>query len=278
LFGGIKQLKVGGSVQKSAVQVTGRVNVVSILGDLIGLAGLSLGTAELDQISKIGLSGYVAEGNALPAGVFLADIIGSLRVGGSVKAGSVVTTKDLGAFSVLGDFVGGGLFSDGGIKVVKIAGRVTADDASAPATITARGKLKSLVIESDVESARILAGYSKDEVPVNADAQIGKVIVKGSWSGSSLVAGIEDTTADGFGRNDAVITGDSTPSVVSRIARVIIKGAATGTSTAGDHFGITAQEIGSLSINGNQVPLGKGVPDDVLLDEANGDFRVVEIG
>jgi hypothetical protein len=92
------------------------------------------------------------------------------------------------------------------------------------------------------------------------------------------VAGVQDATADGFGRNDTVIAGDTTPSILSKIAKVVIKGTASGSAAGGDHFGITAQVIGKLSIGGTSVPLSSAVPDDVLLDETNGDFRVVELG
>jgi hypothetical protein len=194
-----------------------------------------------------------------------------------VKGGGIATTKDLGAFSVLGDFAGG-LFSEGAMKSVKVVKSLMSESPSEPTAITARTRIDSLVIGGDVENARILVGYNRDEDPVNADARIGKVTVKGNWIASSLVAGIDDTTDDGFGRNDIVIAGDSTPSILSTIASVVIKGTATGSADAGDHFGISAQQIGKLSISGTKVPLTKGTLDDILLDEANGDFRVVEIG
>jgi hypothetical protein len=58
----------------------------------------------------------------------------------------------------------------------------------------------------------------------------------------------------------------------------VIKGTATGSAIDGDHFGIAAQQIGSLKIDGTKIELMKDAPDDVLLDETNGDFRLVEIG
>jgi len=188
-----------------------------------------------------------------------------------------VTTKDIGAVSVKVDF-GGALFSEGGIKSVKVVKNLKSEDPAGPSTITARNKLDNLVIGGNVENAEILVGYNRGEQPVNADARIGKVTVKGDWIASSLVAGVDDSTADGFGQNDTVIAGDSTPSILSSIASIVIKGTATGSATAGDHFGISAQRVGNLTISGAKVPLSKGTLDNILLDEANGDFRVVEIG
>ena len=113
---------------------------------------------------------------------------------------------------------------------------------------------------------------------MNPDARVGRVLVKGDWIASSLAVGIVDATNDGFGRNDTVIAGDTTPDVLSQIASVVIKGTATGSNTAGDHYGITAQSIGKLSIAGTSVDLDKDAIDDILLDETNNDFRVIEIG
>jgi hypothetical protein len=274
LIGAVNKLAIGGSVQKNPVQVDGKVKVIAVGGDVIGDFGL--GPALLEEIAHLGFDGLIAQGGPVPAGVLLAESIGSLKIGGSFKSGGIVTTKDLGGFSVLKDF-SGGLFSDGAMKTVKVLGKMVSDDANAPATITARNKLDSLVISGDVENARILVGYSKDEDPVNADARIGKVLVKGNWSASSLVAGIDDSTGDGFGRNDTIIAGDSTPSVVSTIASVVIKGTATGSAAPGDHYGITAQRIGKVSIGGTNIPLLKDAPDDLLLDETNNDFRLVEL-
>jgi hypothetical protein len=112
---------------------------------------------------------------------------------------------------------------------------------------------------------------------VNPDARIGRVLVKGDWSASSLVAGIADATNDGFGRNDTVIAGDDTPNVVSKIASVVIKGTASGTPIAGDHYGITAQQIGKVSINGVALALTADAADDILVDTTNSDLRVIEI-
>jgi hypothetical protein len=274
LIGAVNKLAVGGSVQKNAVQVDGKVKVITVGGDVIGDFGL--GPALLEEIAHLGLDGLIAEGSPVPAGVLLAESIGSLKIGGSFKSGGIVTTKDLGAFSVLKDF-SGGLFSDGAMKSLKVLGKMVSEDPNAPTTITARNKLDSLIISGDVENARILVGYSKDEDPVNADARIGKVLVKGNWRASSLVAGIDDSTTDGFGRTTPSSRATAHRPVVSTIASVVIKGTASGSTAPGDHFGITSQRIGKVSIGGTKIPLSKDAPDDLLLDETNNDFRLVEL-
>jgi hypothetical protein len=153
-------------------------------GDLIGLPGL--GGASFATIAEVGVDGFLAGVNPTPAGMLIAESIGLLRIGGSVKTGAIATTKDLGAVSIFGDFSGGGIFSDGEVKSVKIIGKLVSDDPNVPVSVTARNKLTSLVIGGDVENGSILVGYNKNEEPVNPDAQIGKVIVKGDWIASSL--------------------------------------------------------------------------------------------
>jgi hypothetical protein len=96
----------------------------------------------------------------------------------------------------------------------------------------------------------------------NSDASASKVFVKGNWSASCLAAGVIDTTRDGFGQNDAPIGGDTTPAIAVRIASIVIKGTATISATAGDHYGITAQSIGKLRTDREKVAFSDlSVPD-----------------
>ena len=127
-----------------------------------------------------------------------------------------------------------------------------------------------------MENALILAGYNRGLQPRNPDASIGKVSVNGNWTASSVVAGVSDPSDNGFGRDDALITGDGTPALVSRIASVIIKGTAMGSGTPTDHSAITAQKISSLRISGIKVPLTDGT-DNLPLDPIRQNFRAVEI-
>jgi hypothetical protein len=276
IIGGMKTLTVGGSMQNDSVQVDGSIKKVKIGNDLIG--GSALAPADLAAISAVGLDGFVARGNALPAGFLLADAIAKMSIGGSIKSGGIISTKDLGPMSILGDMKGGNIFSGGKARSITVRGQITADDAGNPANMTSRNGFDQIKINGNVENALILAGYTKDGEPVNPDAKIGKVVVNGNWIASSMVAGVEDSTEDGFGRNDTVITGDVTPTITSKIASLVIKGTATGSVAAGDHFGIAAQQIGKLSIGGDSVDLRGLTSEGILLDAANGDFRVVTVG
>jgi hypothetical protein len=129
-----------------------------------------------------------------PAGVLLADAIGKIKLGGSLKGGAIVSTKDFGTMKMIGDFTAGGLFSGGKMHNVQVRGKMSTEDEASPLIMTARNGIDTLVINGDVKNAMILAGYNKDEEPVNPDARIGKIVVKGNWIQSSLVAGVDDST------------------------------------------------------------------------------------
>jgi hypothetical protein len=276
IFGKLSKLKVGGSIQKDSVQIDGKVKTVLINGDLAGLDSLS--PDSLSEIAAFGLADFAAtRGGAIPSGVFSAEGIGVLKVFGGVKGGAIATGKDLGFASILGDF-SGGIMAGGNVKKIQINGSLQSEAVEPPSTITARNKIDSLVIHGDVENARILVGYDRNEIPVNAGARVGNMVVDGSWAASSLAVGVVDSTEDGFGRNDQIIDDTSSAGIVSKIASLTINGTAIGSALPGDHFGITAGKIGKITIRGSRVPLSNGTVDDIEIDAGNHDFRVVEIG
>jgi hypothetical protein len=44
------------------------------------------------------------------------------------------------------------------------------------------------------------------------------------------------------------IPGTDNPAIISQIASIVIGGTVTGTVASGDHFGFTAQKIGTLKV------------------------------
>jgi hypothetical protein len=273
IFGPVGKFTVRGDLLEDSVEVAGKVKSLKIAGDYVGDPTIT--TETLAKIADEGFSSDTDNLGVIPGGVFRADGIGKLKIGLNMKGGGIATAKNIGLFSVNGDVVRGNIFGGGGIKTLKVLGKITSDDPGEPVNITARNQIGTLVVNHDVENARILAGYTSNTDPVNPDAKIGKILVKGNWIASSVAAGIEDSTNDGFGRNDVVISGDTTD-VISKIGSVIVKGTASGTAVGTDHFGITAQQIGKVSIDGVLVALTSGT-DDILIDTTNNDFRVVEI-
>jgi hypothetical protein len=284
IAGSLPKFTVKMDVKNAVVDVTGQVGAVKIGGNLTGDA--DAGAAVLRSLAEWGrIVPRVAGG--IPGSV-QAGNIDSFSLKGFMNGGSVQSAGDIGSVSIGNGIMGGAVAADGRIPVVKVLGGLTSDDAARPAVVAALARLgatrpkdavaiDSMLVRGDVENARVLLGYNKEEVAKNPDASAGSVVVKGNWTATSLVAGVFDATADGFGLNDTPVAGDTTPSIVARIASVVIKGTATGSATEGDHFGITAQEIGKLSIAGEKVALSKTGMDDILLDPVNGDFRVVEL-
>jgi hypothetical protein len=255
--------------------IAGKVNAKSTTVKSITLTG-ALGLRDLVPFAE---SQDATESEGLPIGDAISQIrggLGKLVVGGDFTRARLEVTENVGSVTLRGAVLGS-QFSAGKIASIRVIGALTSDNPADPAIFSARKSIGRLVIEGDVTNARILIGYDKTGAPVNSDAALGTLMVKGNWSASSIAVGIDDSTGDGFGRNDTVIDSDSTPKVFSRIARIVIEGTALGSSAANDHFGITAQKIGSLTINDIPIPLQQSASDDILLDTTNTDFRLVEL-
>ena len=249
--GNVAKLQVGESL-RGIVQVFGNLGTAAI--------GLDLGIGGSN--GDIGL--IRAEGN-----------IGSVTVGGSVfssinqaepsgiRAGGILGAVTIG-FDIGGPRLGGDS------AVISALGRLN------PASSAAAVAIGAVSIGRDVFNFAILAGYDMELSAVNADASIGTVKVGREWTSSDIVAGTADVSGDGFGRNDALIP-DGNPGIAARIASITIRNFATGTvATTTDHYGFTAEVIGKAKIKKVAVPLTSG-KDNVLLDQTNNDFRLVEL-
>jgi hypothetical protein len=211
----------------------------------------------------------------------------SMAVRGDVE-NSTVAAGRIGSVTVGGDFMNGSLTSDTVIKVVRVFGKLMSDDPENPVVIAAQARIPqtaharptvaidTLFVRQGVENALILLGYNKKQQPTNPDASVGRVIVNGDWTASSLAVGVVDASGDGFGRNDTPIDIGLDTAAISRIARLVIKGTVTGSAAEGDFFGITAERIGFAKIHGVVQSLTRGA-DDILLDSVNNDFRLVEV-
>jgi hypothetical protein len=291
--GALGKLRVETDVRGASVEVGGRLGASTIGRDLTGdlqSGALLLAAIEArrDLVPRVG--------GGIPFGAFNATSVGSFKVGVNMNGGSLTSEGDVGRVSVGEEAHGVALAAAGRMNVVKIGRSLNGNDPSAPAVVAALARVGSatpadavaiakLNVGNDVVNAQILLGYQKDttddEAPRyrarNPDASAGKVTIGGDLIASSIVAGVFDTAADGFGQNDEVIEGDTTERISARIASIIIKGSVTGTAAEGDHYGITAQQIGKLTVDGAKVPLDKAEKDDIPLDPINGDFRLVEI-
>jgi hypothetical protein len=188
---------------------------------------------------------------------------------------------DLEGLTVKRGITGGATFAVAGrIGVATIGGdfgesTISALGALLPQTAAEAIAIQTLSVGGNVTESHVLAGYDRSGLAVNADASIGKVKVIGHWTSSDLVAGIIDSTNDGFGRNDVVITGGSS-SIIAEIAKLVIKGSTTGSAHSNGFFGITTEAIAFAKIGGTAVSLTEG-KDNLLLDQMNGNFRLLEV-
>jgi hypothetical protein len=117
--------------------------------------------------------------------------------------------------------------------------------------------IAKVTVAGSVINSEILAGYNLGGTGVNADAQIGAVVVGGDWRASSLVAGAVDADGDGFGDADDRLIAGGNAALVARIAEVTIRGGVFGTASdpeieddpaASDHYGFVAQQFGKFSV------------------------------
>jgi hypothetical protein len=277
IFGKLGSLSVNGDIVGATVNVTGGgIGSVRVQGDIFG------GAADFSgSILSAGTIGKVA-------------IKGSLQGGTGAYSGSIVTSNNASIGSItVGSILGGfsafnGIFSDGTLGTVKVDGSINGTEAL-PATISAKGTLlpnkpsqamaiKSLTVGGSVRFANVLAGYATSGVGMNADVQIGAVSISGNWIGSSLAAGILANGQGDFGTPDDSVIAGGDAGIISRIASIAIKGAASGSSTAGDHFGFVAQEIGKFRLGKTLFPLAAQNPPSGFLVGPSGDLTVRILG
>ena len=290
--GSLGPVRIGGDVIGGTISSSGRIGAttgpitsVTIGGSLVGgffnftgeiVAGGNLGPVKIGGdvrggsafgLSSVDRSGYIQGKN-----------IASIAVGGSVLAG-------------LWDGLPGTLTKSGSIRADERLGPVTVKGtlvgtSNSPVIITARGlttaagalAIRSLTVGGRVEFARILAGYNIELSGMNGNAQIGPVVVGRDWVASSIAAGVLPVNGMFADADDSpLFTTDD--GIVSRIARITIRGAALGTLAGGDHFGFVAQQIGSLSVGGTAFPLKVGAGSDLtgLAVGVTGDLRVREV-
>ena len=310
----------GKGEQSGGINCVGVIASFRVNGDVVGGAGRGGGAILAAEFGIVTLGGSLIGGTSSSSGrIWSALGILNVTIAGNICGGSATGTQVLQSTGIVecvsgrieamtlgGSLIAGidktsGLFQDNGaIRAGDNIGRLTirgsiVGNATHAAFISARGQkappagsdvaIGTITVTGRVEHALIHAGI-REFGPTNADAQIGTVTVGGDWIASSLVAGAQ-AGADGvFGtQDDGKFAGAFTKDVAgvfSRINSVIIGGQVVGTEFTGDHFGIIAESVGSLSIGANLIPLLAGKHnDDILLapliDGFFGDLRLREI-
>ncbi len=268
---GIKQLRLGsfGPLDTPPSSESNDISHSVILGGLrsLEIEGNFAGQLQVAGGLGAGIEKISIDGN-LTGHISTAGDIDAVKVRGSIAGGPTLSGISSGG-CIQKLAVKGSVFSSGDPVLISALGTMNPTHQSAAMAI---GKIK---VDGNVQSAQFLAGFA-ERIATNPDASIGSVIVTGSWQSSDLVAGIIDATEDGFGRNDSAI-GVGNPRMIAKIAKITVKGALIGSGATDDHFGLTAQHIEKVRLQGHKITLSPGPTDDLLLDSSNGDFRLIEV-
>ena len=304
--GPIASVLIGGSIMGGTAQSSGRLHAggtlgpVQVQGDVVG--GTGPNSAAIHGSSKvtsvfiggdvIGGVGFASASLSSAAGYGSLEIVGDLRGGNGEESGRLFVGGRLGRLFVGGDLRTGTGTKSGTVEVgddvsaIEVLGSVVGTAAN-PVTITARGMPRPgltrdlaigvLSVGGSVEFARILAGYDFSLRPTNADASIGTVEVDGDWVASDLVAGAV-AGADGlFGTSDDARIRRGSPRRLARIVSIAVGGTVQGTLAPLDHFGMVAELVGSLTVNGAAVALTPEAHNDDVALGATGDVRLREL-
>lgn len=237
--------------------------------------GVALGKVKIDGDLQQIDAGAAAGLNVYSLGQFA-----STEVHGSPLASTI--DGKLGALTVKTDASRVTLSAStiGAIKAFNLDSvSIFAQGAANPANAAAAVAIKSFTVNGSVRDSQILAGYDSNGLAINADVQIGKVLVKGLWIASDLVAGATAGTDGLFGTaDDALIAGGN--SITAKIAGITISGAAFGSvDDLRDGFGFVGEQILAVSVGKAKVSLQKGAGNDTvpLLAGLTGDIRVREV-
>ena len=247
----LSKVKITGSVLSTDISVDGGMSAFSVFGNFIDSSLIAEGS--------IG-----AVSNATLPGKFRYS--GGVVVKGSVLGGDIGTNGDLANFRVSGDVQA---------TLVSARGDLVTPDLLAAQTMGA------LTIGGRASHSDFLLGYDLDLHSVNPDVQLDKVTVTGGWVGSNLAVGAEQGADGLLGTADDEAISGGNGAITSRIASIVIKGAAYGTpGESGDFYGIAAEEIVKGKVALTTLPLSAGAGNDLgpTLLGVSFDFAVHEVG
>lgn len=265
--GKVDSLTIGGTVFGGTAPQTGEI---SVGGDIVALKiGRDLRGGSIFGNSGLDRSGHVEStggriGTVMIGGSMIAGLDESATVGADLtKNASIRAQNDIGSVTIKGSMIG--TSTPNGTTFATIAARGQAVVAQGSTKDVAIG---SLNVSGRMEFARVLAGFNLDNgaTGLNGNAQIGKVTVGQDWIASSISAGILDGGAAGFGTTGDSVINNANDAILSKIASVLIKGVIFGSTAMNDHFGFTAQQIGSVKALGFTAALTTGPAADAPIE------------
>ncbi len=287
--GGRGRFDTGGtsSEELGQISVFGRLTTLVIDGDMIGGGGALSAQVRAGSIDTASIQGSIFGGAGNGSGALVAaksdlrivSITGSLNGGDGFHAGFIGAERNIGAVNVF-EINDQSLDASFGRATISAGGKLN------PATDALAVAIGEINVTHRITDADILAGYDIDGVPVNPDAQIFLVKVgNASTAGtivfvrSNIVAGMTSGRDGFFGTgDDAVISSAAgSPTIISKIASVILNGTIASSFRSGS-FGIEAQEITAMTIDGAAVPLQAGPANDFFSATKGGGVSVLEAG
>jgi hypothetical protein len=283
--GAIGSMKVGGNYQDCYTVSHGEMGRISIGGNFTSSAAnrQSFGINSAGSVSSITIGGdlsigqdsfYFAGiqvGNAPPGEIIPTAHLGSLSIGGNFSAAQRVTPLD----DVNNPFAG--LFVSGTLDTIRI-GRdlnnvrfivtgMTGQDAIRQFTIGGN------VIESVLSTGRALFADFDNR---GEHSGIGTMHVRGAWVASVLSAGIYPGLDYRFFTEDDVRVQDVDTTSLAIIRSLRIDGPMVVNPNLDRNYGITADWIQSLHINGQSIALTLGALNDLILLDVLGQLLVKE--
>lgn len=210
------------------------------------------------------LAGHVDVAGNLVA----ANIRRDLHGGDAPSTGSIEVSGDLGRLRIGGSIIGGTLLSSGVVLVggklssFFVGGDIVGDTGPGSGFITAKS-VGTGFIAGDIRGYKDNSlGVQSLNATINATQSIDSVTIGGSLIAGSIVAGIDAGADEFFGNADDA---DLSGGIVSRIGKIIIRGNVHGTASAGDSFGIEANQIAMVRIGSVTY-----LPNDPLLSFSTG--------
>lgn len=267
--GSLENVRIGGDViggrgdYSGFVESFATIGNVVIGGSLIGGDGDFSGlVSAIREVGSVRIGGDVIGGNIganepvkVESGAIrsFAGAIGRVTIGGSLIAGTdnsaggtlvncgvIVAESNLGQLKIKGNVLGTVTPNGKTLALIGAVGSATPTNAAV--------SIGRIEIGGTVANALISAGVL-GTVGYNGNAQIGPVFVGGDWNASSMTAGIRDAGGNGYATpEDEVVPSPSDDGLVARIVSVTIRGIVIGTQPGTDHYGFTAQQVGTFKV------------------------------
>ncbi|MHA3770669.1 Calx-beta domain-containing protein [Verrucomicrobiota bacterium sgz303538] len=288
-----KSLTGDGKVNVDQIWTNADLTEVSIPGRLASIiAGdTKLKTPAIHKLTvdSFGLDPASVEAGAEPLQSKIKGSIGNFTVKGDFMGANLsVSGGSFGSLTIGGNLVGTsastatGLYVEKGLNKLQVDGDIRGTDPAHPVIIRTAGfpdhpteTLHRAVIGGDVTNTNLLAG-TESQVGI----RVGDILVNGDWTASNLIIGA-GAGPDGLpGTDDDIATQDT----ASRIARITIRGAISGTAeteSGTDHFGFVAGRIAAFQVGAQKLALSSKWKDsmevgstfDVMLRELAGRSR-----